>query len=596
MTDDWTGWKWDFAQVTGHNEIAELWSIRSSAPQPTLARCDELLEHLPAGLAETDLLRLKATRAVALSTLSRFDEAVDVVGEVEQLMENQKLEDPELEFELRRIRGRQALLQHRHAEALRLTLKNLELMSAQGESPLLALAHSDLAGAYGISGNLRKALEHLQESLQRTPETSHSQYGALLNNLGNVYMSLEREEEAIACFVRAREAFQQTGNKMQIAVTISNEGRALGIQGYPERAIPMLKEAIELFKELGIGHYVAATYYKLANALALNGDIEAAELQFQKAFERIAEGKADGYEDDARVDYGDFLLTQGRPVEALEQFQLALEIVRRDGTQHRLAAVLEHVAKAYEEIGDLAGALATLKELMAVREELNRDPARSGGATDTAELELAVERDLELMQVTSRALVEANKLLAQQSRDLRKLAMTDHLTGLYNRRHFSEKLTAAVSGSRKADGAYSVMFLDVDSFKTINDTFGHNIGDVVLQDLARLFQSVVRESDVVARWGGEEFAVLLNGASTEDARQVADKLRRTVADYDWQEVANNLRVTVSAGVLSSEDYPQASADHVMRLADELLYVAKKSGRNRTVLASDRSVPHETRTD
>ena len=573
--------------MTNDQQIAELWRSRSVDARETLARSEQLLENMPADLSGESLLRLKAARAVALASLSRFDEAGETAVNVEQLLKNAAVRDAELEFELRRIRGRQAVLQHRHAEALRLTLKNLELMNAQGESPELALAHSDVASAYGVSGNLRKALEHLQEGLQRTPESSHSRYGALLNNLGNVYMSLKREEEAMACFVRAREAFQQIGNTMQIAVTMSNEGRALGIRGQPERAIALLKEAIEMFREIGIGHYVAATYYKLATASAQSGENDAAELHYLKAFERIAEGNADGYEDDARVEYGNFLRNQGRHDEAIEQFNMGLEIVRRGGTQQGLAAVLEDLAVAYEEAGALKEALAAYKELMAVREELNRDAARSGGGSEAVELELVVEQDIELMQVTSRALVEANKLLAQQSRDLRKLAMTDHLTGLYNRRHFSEKLSAAVSGSRKADRAYSVMFLDVDSFKTINDTFGHNIGDVVLQELARLFQSVVRESDVVARWGGEEFAVLLTGAETEAARHIADKLRRVVVEHDWQEVANGLRVTVSAGVLSSADYPQASADNVMRLADELLYIAKESGRNRTVWASDR---------
>lgn len=581
------------ANVTVEQQIADLWRARSKDASSVLARSEQLLQSLPADLSTDSILRLNAARAVALSGHSRFDEAIEIVNKVEPLFQDAENQDAELEFELRRIRGRQALLQHRHAEALRLTLKNLELMSSQKDNPLFALAHSDVAGAYGISGNLRKALEHLQEGLQRTPESRHSQYGALLNNLGNVYMSLEREEEAMACFVRAREAFQQVGNKMQIAVTLSNEGRALGIRGHPERAIAMLKEALGMFKEIGIGHYVAATYYKLANAYAQKGDDEAAEAHYLKAFERIAEGNADGYEEDAREEYGSFLLKRGRAQEAREQFEVALEIVRQGGTQERIASILERVARALEETGALVEALAAYKELLALRDEMNKDPARSGGASETVQLERAVERDIELMQVTSRALVEANKLLAQQSRELRKLAMTDHLTGLYNRRHFSEKLAVAVYGSRKADGAYSVMFVDVDSFKTINDTFGHGTGDLVLQELARLFLSAVRETDVVARWGGEEFAVLLNGAGTQAARQIADKLRTVVADHDWQGIAGNLAVTVSAGVLSSEDYPQASADDVMRLADELLYMAKASGRNRTVWAADRNPAADT---
>lgn len=563
-------------------QIHEIWSLRISEPAVALSRGSLILADFGDQLTAADKVRLHAVVAAASASLGRFAEAMNAVdaADVVPVAEWGGAED--LEFELRRVRSRSALLDMRHSEGLKLALINLDLAVASGQTRMLAAAHSDVASAFGISGNLRKALKHLQESLQRTPEANSVEYGALLNNLGNVYMSLNRVEEAAACFAGARQAFRQVGHRMQTGLALSNEGRAMALQGKPERAIELQEEALGLFEAGGFGHLVVATLYKLAENLAETGKAEQAEAKFLLALSRMADGNSGGYEDEVRNAYGRFLIARQRPREASEQFRKALELVSDGGSSHKVARLLEQVASAQQAAGDIAEALQTSKQLLQLRDRMDQEPVRPGNQTELVELELALEREAELMQATGSALVEANRQLAVKSKQLAELAMTDYLTGLHNRRYFSAKLEEAVSGSRARGGAFSVIFIDVDNFKAVNDDWGHETGDLVLQQLARLFRAVVRESDVVARWGGEEFAILLPGAGSKAAHAVADKVRQAVNAHDWSPLGAGLEVTMSAGVISSSDHPGASADQVMQIADTLLYRAKFAGRNRII--------------
>ena len=175
---------------------------------------------------------------------------------------------------------------------------------------------------------------------------------------------------------------------------------------------------------------------------------------------------------------------------------------------------------------------------------------------------------------------------------LKLAGLTDTLTGVHNRRYFDARCLEEVSAARRSGAPLVCMFLDVDRFKNLNDTLGHQAGDVVLSYVARLIKAQLRGSDVVARYGGEEFVVLLPATSREAGAQIAERMRRIVAaqtvPVEAQEV---VRVTVSIGVsmLAPADNTQPHAtllaDMIAR-ADKALYEAKDAGRNRVVLAPE----------
>jgi len=166
----------------------------------------------------------------------------------------------------------------------------------------------------------------------------------------------------------------------------------------------------------------------------------------------------------------------------------------------------------------------------------------------------------------------AGKAVDEQS----ALGRTDPLTGVLNRRGFDEQVTA-VMNSTPAVRVQSVLMIDLDHFKSINDTFGHSAGDQVLHNLGRLLRAQLRRGDILARFGGEEFIALLPDCHLVDAVTVAEKLREAIADFDF---GIDRRVTASIG--AAQQLPDQSFDDVAAAADEALYRAKEGGRNRVI--------------
>jgi diguanylate cyclase (GGDEF)-like protein len=160
---------------------------------------------------------------------------------------------------------------------------------------------------------------------------------------------------------------------------------------------------------------------------------------------------------------------------------------------------------------------------------------------------------------------------------VQELAITDGLTGLHNRVYFLNELQAEYRRARLGDTALSVVLTDIDFFKRVNDTHGHATGDEVLVTVARLLRQGVRDRDVVSRYGGEEFFVLLRGAPLHVAELVAERLRAAIEAATFR--PPELKVTASFGVASlGERF--GDVDELVQAADAELYRAKQSGRNR----------------
>jgi diguanylate cyclase (GGDEF)-like protein len=169
--------------------------------------------------------------------------------------------------------------------------------------------------------------------------------------------------------------------------------------------------------------------------------------------------------------------------------------------------------------------------------------------------------------------------LQELARDLRFQATTDHLTGLSNRLKFNQALAADISRSIRYKTSLSLVLYDVDNFKAVNDTYGHQFGDKVLIQLSQLVPSLLRNTDLLARWGGEEFVILMPGSDGEMASQAAEKLRNAIDQIKSDEIGT---VTCSFGVAQYEDGDTAEA--LISRADDALYRAKLNGRNQVELA------------
>jgi diguanylate cyclase (GGDEF)-like protein len=179
------------------------------------------------------------------------------------------------------------------------------------------------------------------------------------------------------------------------------------------------------------------------------------------------------------------------------------------------------------------------------------------------------------MNITDRKLLELKYA---------RLASIDPLTELPNRRFFEDYARIELERLHRFGGAMSVLMLDLDNFKLINDTYGHLAGDAVLKEVAASCRNAVRESDLFARIGGEEFVALLMGADEAGATLLAEKLRSIVEDLRIQTGAGTLRVTSSIGVTSASPEDN-SINSILHRADKALYAAKNSGRNRVNIAA-----------
>lgn len=206
------------------------------------------------------------------------------------------------------------------------------------------------------------------------------------------------------------------------------------------------------------------------------------------------------------------------------------------------------------------------------------DPALSGGARHLAYPLVAMLVGAVIAELLSRGYVQA----FDATRRLEQSATTDLLTGLLNRRGMDALLRAENARSVRHRGRYAVLMADLDHFKRINDAHGHDVGDQVLQELGARLRGSVRAEDQVARWGGEEFLVLLPGADGDTAWHVAEKIRLRIGEAPFATSTGELPVSISLGAAVSAG--QASFDPVVLLADQALYQAKHAGRNRTVLA------------
>ena len=169
------------------------------------------------------------------------------------------------------------------------------------------------------------------------------------------------------------------------------------------------------------------------------------------------------------------------------------------------------------------------------------------------------------------------------SRELYEAATKDPLTGILNRQAFMERSAGELVYARRNDTFIHIVMIDVDDFKQVNDTWGHQCGDLVLKEIARLLSDEKRDSDLLARYGGEEFLLLMNGITPEDAKKRAEKLRTTIAHHIFSWMDTRIPVTISLGISSRKGTEVSQITDLIAESDKLLYVAKGNGKNQVAV-------------
>jgi diguanylate cyclase (GGDEF)-like protein len=449
-----------------------------------------------------------------------------------------------------------------------------------------------------------------------------------LTGLGVAYASFGDFQRAVAAYEEALADRRAAEDMPAVARILVNLALTLDeLSGMQERAERLLDEARALALAHGDAERAALALVNLASRLLARarGEPKADLVQplvrraFEAAVAAATEGDACGYwgvsfcarleaarsatwlgmagEAQRWLDAAAVLHTQeGNPFFDIDQLQAraelslllsqpeaALEALHK---AHALASsherrsealhVLEVMARAHEALGQWREALACerqrLKDTLALRDH----QAERRASVLQVEMDLQRERHAaELARVRAALLQAENQRLQTQ-------AQQDGLTGVANRHAFDPALAAFVAAERPVSTPGALVLLDLDHFKRINDQHSHLVGDEVLRHVGQLLRDSLRGQDLAARWGGEEFVLLLDRVDSAQALEVCERLRLRLAAHDWAAVSPGLQVTASIGVAMAQ--PGEDGTALAARADAALYSAKQQGRNQTRLA------------
>lgn len=462
--------------------------------------------------------------------------------------------------------------------------------------------------AYSHRGDEALALQDLLRA-QALYERGHFDRLADSNLLaiGIAYRHMRDYTQALPYLQQSEAAARRAGDRANRFASFMQQGYVFEETGRAPAALRMFGNALALARGTD---RLDEGYARLGLATALLAAGEAS-----RALEAVTAARRDLAIDNTAanepmLDYnaGRALAMLGRQKEALAHFDSAARLLQRQDNPRYMAMLLVARADTREALGDLTGALQDLRRYGGLAARLRIDTEgeqvtawrlqfdASRRAMERASLQLDEARRRQQMRALERerpwrwaalalgaTLLITLALLAvlqrRQAVQLRRLAMSDPLTGLPNRRHILAMAGRTARGLRASQEPFSVIALDLDHFKHVNDTYGHLVGDRVLAAAAATLGEAMREGDHIGRSGGEEFLVVLPGASLADAQAIAERLRTALEQLDLSPVQPGLRITTSAGVAQWREGDIAPA-RLIRRADAALYRAKAAGRNR----------------
>ena len=439
-----------------------------------------------------------------------------------------------------------------------------------------------LSFAYLNLALYEEALESIERSLERVLTLDDAELrSGTFNRAGTIRSAMGDFAEAAELFDRASEEIAGGGvssetvfclltNTADLVVQEAHSGREVDTDRL-HRGVDLSQRALVLAHEVGNPYRQALSLLNSGTLSAYLGDAEVAGTTLATAMALTREHGYRGLEVGVLETLAMDAQRRREFAEAVGRFDEVVALATEVHDASVLARAFHNTAQCHEELGQFREALAAYRRF----------------------------HDLETTQRTETAEVRARLLgqtvelseLRHEAASLGRQAHEDPLTGLDNRRSFDVSLPELLAGAGERD-LVCIALLDVDHFKRVNDTFGHAVGDEVLRRLGAIMREEVRRRDVLARIGGEEFALvcLLSGPERVDhlvdgMQSRLDRLRRKVSGTCWDEVAPGLHVTVSIGAVLTGQGGGRTADDLLRAADELLYAAKAAGRDRVLARS-----------
>jgi two-component system, cell cycle response regulator len=528
-------------------------------PAPRTAAMDD-------GLAVVPEAALLAAAVDELETLSRFDfdragrRAEDAVAAARELGL------AELELRAQLVQADMVRRRGNVAEAGR-TAQEVRRWAAEHQCPhLLARSHFLLAAVFQELGDLSLALEHAVHAVDLLAEDALP--ALRIDHLARLAdcLGLQGDLGARERYAEVLQQAERLGDVDRQLLVLNNRAYVETLAGEYETALTLATQ----LQTLAAAHTVPLHVGRLdtiARALIGLGRLDEAEAALQPGCRPEAlDASPDG---DAGAD---FLLTLA-------------EVQRRRGHVRQAQQTLDECLRRCDQHG------LTAIRVRARREQAELHAAGQNFRAAFEEHKLYCQEALDLQSAQRDARARALQAMYEttearrQSRRYRELSLRDPLTGLYNRRYLDEQLPRLLHRAGNRAEPVSVALVDLDHFKSVNDTYSHDVGDQVLHAVAGLFEraDALRHADsFAARMGGEEFLLVLVGADAGTAARQLEDLRCAVAAHPWAALRDGLTVTISVGVASAVGVPLPASAELLGRADAYLYRAKSRGRNRVV--------------
>ncbi|QNA90260.1 diguanylate cyclase [Massilia sp. Dwa41.01b] len=508
------------------------------------------------------------------------------------------------------------------AERLAKDSKNAELLIRIG------LTSSQ---AYGEEGNFPRALERMQRTLTYARQHGKEvQVAIVLDSLANLYAQMHEYDKGFAALSEAMAIASKTASPGRRASLKSTEYFLAVETGQMDRALKAQLEALALQRQIGAESSVPYSLVNLSDCYLKMRDYAHAleySLQALKAAQALNDQVLVAT---AQVNIGQVQIARGHLAEGKRSFEQGLAIYEKTENKPEIQDVLIEYGDALERAGDFAGAVKAYHRERSISNELfekRRQKAmlelqeKYDADRKQRQIELLkTENQVKSTEIANRRLQQrvwwllavvfalaavvvgmlyrkvrhANAQLHEKNQELKQQSVRDPLTGLYNRRHFqdfmrghqrSEKVIVEKRGAgTSGEEMVSALFLmDVDHFKHINDTWGHGAGDAVLVKMSESLREILRETDMIVRWGGEEFLAFLPSIPRNGLDEVARRLLNGIADTKIQYGDMTLSANVSIGYAPYPLAPNGISlpwERAVNLVDMALYMAKGHGRNR----------------
>lgn len=480
----------------------------------------------------------------------------------------------------------------------RIALENAEITKDPYD---LATLYNNIGLLHNMTDDLDQSAEYFQKALELSAQFEDIPMTiSLYLNIGSVYFDRGNHEEALHHFQRAYELSEQHDDQESLSKAIHNIGMIYHHNEEYDNALDYYLHSLDIAQELNLHIDIAISYSNIGLLHYDRNNFSKAIDFFHKSNEVAEEHKFVFVMSDNHLYLSEIYEKQQQLQNALAHYQKYKDLnsaLLEEKHQKRLNALQHHLDLREQEIQQYQKeAEAQVSHQITIRNIIviimlvlmniifmvyirYRQNVKMQSDTETRSEEF--KKANQKLKDTNLKLQNTNKALQEAKKKIETLAKTDPLTNLANRREMMDKIFYEKKRFDRTKRPFSLIIADIDHFKRINDKYGHEVGDFILVSLSEIFISIVRHIDVVSRWGGEEFLILLPETDIEGGKVVAEKLRDLISITPFYHEDKTISLTITLGV--SEFIENDSIDACIRRADEALYRGKEAGRNRVEL-------------